>query len=222
MGVWVMNTAKQGFLEGWVARIPAGFGRTRPHVHYWIFGPLLIAQLVWAAHLGILSRTGAAGLFAGGLVSWTLLEYVLHRFSFHSPSEHPLVRPFNSGLHALHHRNATDRHYVGAPVILAFPVYLAALAAFRLAGGSLVHALVMGSGLLTGFLLYEFVHFTAHLRSPKTRAMKYLKKHHMLHHFADSRNHFGVTSPFWDLVFGTHKRTEQRKSRQISPISKFS
>ena len=30
-----------------------------------------------------------------------------------------------------------------------------------------------------------------------------LKKYHLQHHFADYENGFGVTSRFWDKVFGT-------------------
>jgi 4-hydroxysphinganine ceramide fatty acyl 2-hydroxylase len=32
---------------------------------------------------------------------------------------------------------------------------------------------------------------------------KQLKKYHLQHHFADYDNGFGVTSRFWDWVFGT-------------------
>jgi len=30
-----------------------------------------------------------------------------------------------------------------------------------------------------------------------------LKKYHLQHHFADYENGFGVTSRFWDRIFGT-------------------
>jgi 4-hydroxysphinganine ceramide fatty acyl 2-hydroxylase len=30
-----------------------------------------------------------------------------------------------------------------------------------------------------------------------------LKKYHLQHHFMDYENGFGVTSRFWDVVFGT-------------------
>ena len=30
-----------------------------------------------------------------------------------------------------------------------------------------------------------------------------LKKYHLQHHYADYANGFGVTSRFWDVVFGT-------------------
>jgi 4-hydroxysphinganine ceramide fatty acyl 2-hydroxylase len=33
-----------------------------------------------------------------------------------------------------------------------------------------------------------------------------LKKYHLEHHFKDYENGFGVTSPFWDRVFGTELR----------------
>lgn len=32
---------------------------------------------------------------------------------------------------------------------------------------------------------------------------KELKKYHLQHHYADFENGFGVTSRFWDRVFGT-------------------
>ena len=30
-----------------------------------------------------------------------------------------------------------------------------------------------------------------------------LKKYHIAHHYTDHESGFGVTSPFWDVVFGT-------------------
>ena len=32
---------------------------------------------------------------------------------------------------------------------------------------------------------------------------KDLKMHHLQHHYANYENGFGVTSRFWDMVFGT-------------------
>lgn len=207
---------KTGMIESLVRRVPPDFGRTRPEIHYWLFAPVLLAQLGWAASTGAVSLPSGILLFALGAFAWTLLEYFLHRFSFHSKLEHPLVRPFNSGLHMLHHRDPASRLYVGAPIVLAAPVYALTLLAFRLVTGTGTRAIVMGSGLILGFLFYEFAHYTAHQRNPKTRLMKYLKKHHMLHHFADDANLFGVTTPFWDLVFGTLKHPEQRRARAVS------
>lgn len=38
-----------------------------------------------------------------------------------------------------------------------------------------------------------------------------LKKYHLEHHFADYENGFGVTSRFWDRVFGTELVTPPPK-----------
>jgi len=38
-----------------------------------------------------------------------------------------------------------------------------------------------------------------------------LKKYHLQHHFADFENGFGVTSRFWDRMFGTELELPQPK-----------
>jgi sterol desaturase/sphingolipid hydroxylase (fatty acid hydroxylase superfamily) len=186
-----------------VARIPADFGRSRPEIHYWLFAPLALLQFGLAARTGRITLAQGAGLVLAGTFAWTLAEYFIHRFSFHSTSEHPLVRPFNSGLHRLHHDQPSDRLYTAAPVALALPAYSLFFAAFWLISQSLARAAMIGTGFAASFLFYEFCHYSAHLRAPKLRYLKRLKRHHMLHHFADERTRFGVTSALWDRVFKT-------------------
>jgi len=36
-----------------------------------------------------------------------------------------------------------------------------------------------------------------------------LKKYHLQHHFADYENGFGITSRFWDRMFGTELQMPQ-------------
>ncbi|MCX7670270.1 MAG: sterol desaturase family protein [Anaerolineae bacterium] len=33
--------------------------------------------------------------------------------------------------------------------------------------------------------------------------LKFLKRYHMMHHFKQPDAYFGVSSPLWDMVFGT-------------------
>src|SRR5206468_2948844 len=42
-----------------------------------------------------------------------------------------------------------------------------------------------------------------HFRPAKNSFSRHMKKHHMAHHFADSTKSFGVSTPAWDIVFGT-------------------
>lgn len=54
-----------------------------------------------------------------------------------------------------------------------------------------------------GYLSYDYIHFYTHRVTPSTRVAKLIKKNHMIHHFEDSKTRWGVSSPLWDLVFGT-------------------
>lgn len=57
-------------------------------------------------------------------------------------------------------------------------------------------------GFMTGYLLYTYVHFSVH----KRRVPSFLKtqyRHHALHHYKYPEKAFGVSSTFWDHVFGT-------------------
>lgn len=74
-------------------------------------------------------------------------------------------------------------------------------------------------GGIFGYICYDLTHYFLHHRTcvsypdvdinaanTRFRLPSYyreLKKYHLQHHFADYENGFGVTSRFWDRVFGT-------------------
>ena len=59
-----------------------------------------------------------------------------------------------------------------------------------------------------GYLLYSFVHRATHVAKPP-KNFKYIWKHHSLHHFKYPDKAFGVSTTFWDRVFGTMPPTEK-------------
>jgi sterol desaturase/sphingolipid hydroxylase (fatty acid hydroxylase superfamily) len=141
-----------------------------------------------------------ASLFAFlvGAAGWTLLEYVLHRFVFHATSA--------KGPGAKEHR----RHH--AQVDYFAPSWQKALAAMAataivLPFFSLIAGVQLGFACTLGFismyLLYEILHRRAHTSPPRGRYGRWRRKNHFAHHFVDPRLAHGVTTPFWDIVFGT-------------------
>jgi sterol desaturase/sphingolipid hydroxylase (fatty acid hydroxylase superfamily) len=53
--------------------------------------------------------------------------------------------------------------------------------------------------------VYEFCHSAQHLNTaPRTRFMKRIKQLHLAHHFHNEQGNYGITSFFWDRLFGTH------------------
>ncbi|OYT87417.1 MAG: hypothetical protein CFE46_09575 [Burkholderiales bacterium PBB6] len=142
-----------------------------------------------------------------GVASWTLVEYVLHRFVLHG------LPPF-SDWHAEHHRRPT--------ALIASPTWITVLLFLGLAAGPAWWLLgrwpacALSFGLVTGYLGYGLAHHATHHRvpwlSPRNAWLARRRRSHALHHAhhghavmfpeAGSR-HFGVTLDFWDQVFGT-------------------
>jgi len=83
--------------------------------------------------------------------------------------------------------------------VLAFPFYkLAHLVFFY----NWSVATTIFCGAIFGYVFYDLTHyFLHHMALPSY--WKELKKYHMQHHFMDYENGFGITSRFWDRVFGT-------------------
>ena len=53
------------------------------------------------------------------------------------------------------------------------------------------------------YALYEAAHFRYHAKDPLVAPFIILRKHHFYHHFHNPKMNHGVTTRFWDRVFGT-------------------
>ena len=139
-----------------------------------------------------------------GAVSWTFIEYALHHWVFHRMR----LQTVGKREHLTHHAQSN--------------YFTAFWLKFKMAalGQSLVFILVyaccdiwtavyFSSGFIFGYLIYERVHYLNHVAPPKTWYGRWARKHHFLHHFKDAKSNHGVTTPIWDLVFGTYRRIEK-------------
>lgn len=136
-----------------------------------------------------------------GAAAWTLLEYLIHdRLGHRSPKNNPF------GVEHMAHHAETSYFAPAWKKVLAAKVVVSgtwcALAPVLGSGGALAFA----CGLAGMYSAYEIVHRRAHTRAPRGRYGRFLRRHHFHHHFHDPRANFGVTSPFWDWVFGTYAR----------------
>ena len=63
-----------------------------------------------------------------------------------------------------------------------------------------------------GYIMYDITHYVLH----HTKLPKYfqtVKRLHLEHHYKNYELGFGVTSPFWDVVFGTELTNTFEKRR---------
>jgi sterol desaturase/sphingolipid hydroxylase (fatty acid hydroxylase superfamily) len=138
--------------------------------------------------------------FFAGIIFWTLFEYILHRFLFHIKGESKAIKRFAYLMHGIHHDKPRVENWVFMP---PFPGTL-----YIFIFGVLFYGLfnklsfVILAGFISGYLIYSNIHFYIHLKRPIKR-FSFFWKHHSIHHYKHPDKAFGVTSPFWDIVFGT-------------------
>jgi sterol desaturase/sphingolipid hydroxylase (fatty acid hydroxylase superfamily) len=171
------------------------------------------------------SKSAIFVLLLFGFVSWELLEYVLHRFVFHFDAALVFGRNFVYSAHLTHHQNPKATEYLFANLRISLPIATAYwLVAWALLG-TWRAASYLFIGLLAGYFCYESLHFLAHHGRSRLPLFRYLKKYHLLHHYRTPDLRFGVTSPVFDLLFGTFRpvrdtvRRENNKEEQAVRIS---
>lgn len=139
-----------------------------------------------------------------GLCSWTLFEYLLHRFLFHLSPQNPW-----SLLGARHHHShhlAPEAMPITKPLFLTLPAFaLAFLSTYAFIPFAPLSFFT--SGLFSGYFIYELSHVAAHLLPPSRHPRPSVQAHHLSHHRNEMAN-FGITQSFWDRVFRTYQRNK--------------
>ncbi|KAK4751187.1 hypothetical protein SAY87_004669 [Trapa incisa] len=177
------------------------FTRTR----WWVIPLVWVPVACW-----FISLSAAMGqccsqlalLTVTGIFVWTLLEYMLHRFLFHSKTRTYWTNTMHYLLHGCHHKHPMDSLRLvfppAAAAIIATPVWnLIKL----LSTPSTAPALF--AGVLLGYVTYDLTHYYLHHGQPSSSMPKRLKKYHLNHHYREQNMGFGITSSIWDWVFGT-------------------
>ena len=141
-------------------------------------------------------------LFLLGLAVWTLFEYLLHRFVFHFVPQGAFQERVSFLFHGVHHQYPNDKKRLVMPITLSLVIGVVLFALSFPIFGTLVWA--YSAGFALGYLAYDMTHYSIHhFRHPKAKWFKSLWKSHLDHHFRDSSKGYGVSSSFWDRVFGT-------------------
>jgi sterol desaturase/sphingolipid hydroxylase (fatty acid hydroxylase superfamily) len=140
-----------------------------------------------------------------GYFFWTLCEYWAHRSVFHLEPKRAFGARMHWMIHGVHHDHPNDPRRLVLPPALSLPLAALFLALFVSVVGR-PSAWGFAAGFFAGYLFYDMLHFALHHSNPKSRVGKRLRELHMRHHFEDHETGFGVSAPWWDLVFGTAPR----------------
>jgi dihydroceramide fatty acyl 2-hydroxylase len=182
------------------SRLLDRFTRVHPAVPVLIYAPVILVMLVLAVE-----RDGwwdAVGLALVGYVVWTLFEYWLHRIVFHFEPEEGVGARLHWMIHGVHHDHPNDPLRLVMPPAASVPLAVVVVGAIFVIAGT-VHGPAVAAGFLAGYIIYDEVHYALHHHNPTTRLGKRLRELHMRHHFQDEEKGFGISAPYWDVVFRT-------------------
>ena len=172
---------------------------TASPINYW--GAFIVDTIV-AAAFGWLGATRYDGsivlgvvLVGLGILSWTLVEYFLHRCILHGVLERD---------HARHHR---DTHALIATPLMVIPFCAALIFTLVALASSIGAAAVFTFGWYAGYNYFVIVHHMQHFypellaRSPLFE--RNLRLHELHHEYPNT--HFGISSSLWDWFFGSKR-----------------
>ena len=169
-----------------------------------LFLPLAAGLSAWAA--GSMPAARFCGLIAAGLLSWTLVEYLVHRLLFHLETRSPVVQRMVYLYHGRHHDYPSDTRRLIISPAFTLPVAALLYGLFWLLAG-FPAASPLFAGLVAGYLAYETLHFLVHSGQLKGWwLMRRWRRYHLGHHYRDDTVAYGVTTPLWDFVFGSRRR----------------
>ncbi len=141
-------------------------------------------------------------MFLTGVLFWTLLEYVMHRFVFHYEPKTELGQRIHFLSHGVHHDYPRDRTRLVMPLLVSLPLALFFYALFLFIFG-INYFLPAYAGLLLGYVTYDTIHFATHHWKMTSPLGRWLKEYHLKHHYVDPDTAYGVSNPLWDYVFFT-------------------
>ena len=180
------------------------FSRVHPVIPLALYLPVVGYMLyvsLWHRHL---SFVAVAALFLLGVLLWTLIEYLIHRYVFHYEPKTRWGKQLHFVIHGVHHDYPNDARRLVMPPVISIPLAFLFFGLFFLIFGSLAPAVF--AGLVSGYLCYDMLHYATHHLAMKRGVWLWLKQYHLRHHFKDDHVGYGISSPLWDYVFRTTRK----------------
>ena len=169
------------------------FSKVHPRTPFVFWVPIASAVFGYSLYAALTTPLEALAVFPLGFFTWQLLEYWIHKKIFHTWP--------GPTAHGFHHTYPDDTR-------LVMPLTISIALASIIAGGlSLLHrpdlTIPFWTGLVFGYLWYDFTHWSTHHREPRTAWGKRQRAHHLAHHFGDPDANFGISHMWMDKVLGT-------------------
>jgi len=172
-------------------------------VHFSVPLFVFIPVIAYTAYLAIIADSltwiDRIAWFALGLLAWTVVEYVMHRYVFHFHPTSEFGKKMHFIFHGIHHDYPCDRLRLVLPPSVSIPLATGFYFLWRefIPQPGLF---AFFSAFILGYLVYDMFHYAIHHVQVKGKLWNQLKTHHLKHHYVDPDKGFGVSSPLWDHI----------------------
>src|SRR2546428_5037118 len=180
------------------------FSHVHPATPLVLYLPVVVFMLYaafWQSRLSILT---VAGIFFLGVLIWTLLEYIIHRWVFHHEPGTAVGKKLHFIVHGVHHDYPNDGRRLVMPPAVSIPLAVIFWLLFAVTLGRFAPAVSAGVGF--GYICYDSIYYAIHHFAMKRGVWLWLKQYHLRHHYRDDHVGYGISSPLWDYVFRTTRK----------------
>ncbi|MGI8893130.1 MAG: sterol desaturase family protein [Bacteroidia bacterium] len=150
-------------------------------------------------------------IFITGFILFSFVEYLIHRFIFHFEPKNEKQKKLMYAIHGVHHEFPRDKDRLVMPPVISVLLAMLFFFFFNFIMGK--YAFLFFPGFAAGYSTYLFIHYAVHAYRQPQNFLKFLWKHHTLHHYKDTDSAFAVSLPIWDVLFKT--MPEDKKERTL-------
>lgn len=180
------------------------FSHVHPATPVILYTPVIGYMLYASFAYKKLSVLVVAELFVVGVLIWTLLEYIIHRYVFHYEPKTRVGKFLHYTIHGVHHDYPNDASRLVMPPVISIPLAVFFAVLFAAIFGRFAPAI--SAGFAFGYVCYDTIHYATHHFAMKRGVWLWLKQYHLRHHYKDDHAGYGVSSPLWDYVFRTTRK----------------
>lgn len=173
------------------------FSHIHPITPVLVYVPVMLV----CAYFGVkgLSILESVVAFLGGILLWTLTEYIIHRWLFHYEPKTETGKKIHFLVHGIHHDYPRDATRLVMPLLVSVPLATFFFYLFAFIFGA--YNLLIFSGFVLGYVSYDSIHYATHHINLKGRIGSFLRSYHLRHHYEDEHTAYGVSTPLWDYIF---------------------
>ncbi len=182
------------------------FSKVHPAAPFVFWIPIGLGTLAYALLTDTTTLALTVTMAPVGFFTWQILEYFIHKKIFHWLGVGPISRRFHDIVHGFHHKYPDDDTRLVMPLAVSIGLAVIIVTGLYFMGRP-DFTIPFWTGLLSGYLFYDFMHWSTHFRTPINEWERKIRAHHMAHHFADPDMNFGISHMWIDRLLGTMKKS---------------